>query len=543
MFLKKKGLLMTVLVLVLSFSIVLGVGAEQLQVREKFINQLINISRETDEGFLRYVTGKVFFQVKRLEGSLVDELPKLDKSEVVINYKVNAPNQKAFYDLQLKVDGEEYTTQCFMCGDRVIFTKNILDILSLIGSSPNGVSMDLDYLYIDDESLLANMWEVLVERDKEKVTQDTKKILDFLVEAIPRKYFSFTGSKVVLELDQAGFEDVLYHVLQKIQAEPERFADIVVNNTGVTAIKMSDEQEQMRADIVDDIKEAVAADAFPGKIEIGMLSKFLQVKKFVYELSIIPGGKRSFNAEFRLHPNDPIAGQVKISSVITGMGENLQKEHNFELDMVVEDNIGISTNILFGTNYLKDERISTLELAGLVADLNTGETLLYMEAVGGNTEQITPDVEISIPVLTEDNSMPFDCLAPGQSEFVPQKRSMSVFVGKEKYVTNNKEKTLDVPPYIRDGRTMVPIRFVAEGLGAEVSFNADTEEIHIYGESVIRLQIDQKSYTVDGIEKQMDVAPYIKDGRTMVPVRFVAEGLGAEVSFNADTKEISINIE
>ena len=85
-----------------------------------------------------------------------------------------------------------------------------------------------------------------------------------------------------------------------------------------------------------------------------------------------------------------------------------------------------------------------------------------------------------------------------------------------------------------NNRTLVPIRIVTETLGGTADWNADTK--------VVTLNIDGKTINMQigvALEKY-GVAPIIIDNRTYVPIRFVAEELGATVDWNADTQEIVI---
>lgn len=95
-----------------------------------------------------------------------------------------------------------------------------------------------------------------------------------------------------------------------------------------------------------------------------------------------------------------------------------------------------------------------------------------------------------------------------------------------------------VTAFARDGRTFVPVRFVAEKLGADVDWENDTHTVVIRkGPRVIRMAVGSTTYTVDGVEKAMDVPACFtpsSDGnsRTMVPVRFVSEALEYQVEWN-----------
>ncbi|ODM26601.1 copper amine oxidase N-terminal domain-containing protein [Acetivibrio mesophilus] len=102
----------------------------------------------------------------------------------------------------------------------------------------------------------------------------------------------------------------------------------------------------------------------------------------------------------------------------------------------------------------------------------------------------------------------------------------------------------DVEPFIdENSRTQVPIRFVGEALGADVSWDGNTKKVTITlnGRKVV-LQIGNKNYEVNGQKKQMDTVALLKESRTFVPVRFVSEALGATVKWNANIKTVYIDM-
>ena len=99
----------------------------------------------------------------------------------------------------------------------------------------------------------------------------------------------------------------------------------------------------------------------------------------------------------------------------------------------------------------------------------------------------------------------------------------------------------DVPPVILDGRTMVPLRAIFEALDTEVEYDAATRTITgTSGDSVIQLTIDSTRATVNGEEVALDVPATIMEGRTLVPVRFIAESTGQEVGWEARTRTVLI---
>ena len=98
----------------------------------------------------------------------------------------------------------------------------------------------------------------------------------------------------------------------------------------------------------------------------------------------------------------------------------------------------------------------------------------------------------------------------------------------------------NVLPLIENDITLVPIRAVAEGLGFSVGWDEESRTVDISGINEIILTIDSGTASVNGEEVSLDAPARIIDGRTLVPLRFVSENLGAEVSWDADSETVSI---
>lgn len=100
----------------------------------------------------------------------------------------------------------------------------------------------------------------------------------------------------------------------------------------------------------------------------------------------------------------------------------------------------------------------------------------------------------------------------------------------------------DVQPFIdAQGRTQSPSRFIGESLGAEVTWEGDARTATFTtDEVVVVITIDKKEYTINGKVKMMDTVAIIKEGRTFVPARYIAEALGASVRWDGVVKTVYI---
>lgn len=115
-----------------------------------------------------------------------------------------------------------------------------------------------------------------------------------------------------------------------------------------------------------------------------------------------------------------------------------------------------------------------------------------------------------------------------------EKTVIKMQIGNNVVSVDDKEINNDVAPVIVNDRTLVPIRIVTETLGGDVEWNDSTK--------TVTLNIDGKTITMTiGVELEgYGVAPEIINDRTYVPIRFVAEELGAVVNWNEETQEVVI---
>jgi len=127
--------------------------------------------------------------------------------------------------------------------------------------------------------------------------------------------------------------------------------------------------------------------------------------------------------------------------------------------------------------------------------------------------------------------------------------SIEMTIGQTDYTVNGNAQTMDTAPSInKDGYTMVPLRFVAEAIGAQVTWAAaDRTATLAYQDNTVVFTVGSDEMKINGEAKSISTPAVIQNDRTMIPLRAAAEAIGAVVTFNdgkvtftkADTLKVS----
>ncbi|MCF8010886.1 MAG: copper amine oxidase N-terminal domain-containing protein [Clostridiales bacterium] len=101
--------------------------------------------------------------------------------------------------------------------------------------------------------------------------------------------------------------------------------------------------------------------------------------------------------------------------------------------------------------------------------------------------------------------------------------------------------SLDVAPKIKEGRTLIPLKGVLDELGASLSYNGAKNQVTVASNNQkIILNIGEKTAIKKGKTIKMDQPAVIENGRTLIPLRFVGERLGYSVDWNGETQKITV---
>lgn len=122
-------------------------------------------------------------------------------------------------------------------------------------------------------------------------------------------------------------------------------------------------------------------------------------------------------------------------------------------------------------------------------------------------------------------------------EEMPKSNSNEISVS-----VNGKKVEMDAKPYIKNSRTMVPVRFISESLGLKVGWEAKTKTVIIGEQDKVMLVIGQSKITkADKTTVAIDAPAEISNQRTFVPVRAIAEIFNSKVGWDAKTKTVMID--
>jgi len=121
---------------------------------------------------------------------------------------------------------------------------------------------------------------------------------------------------------------------------------------------------------------------------------------------------------------------------------------------------------------------------------------------------------------------------------------ISLRIGEPEMTVNGEKQAIDengTVPVIVNDRTLLPVRAVVEAMGGNVAWNGVTRTVSLVMEATdIKLVIDDTTAYLDDKAHELDTAPAIINDRTMLPIRFIAEGFGFDVAWDEASKTITI---
>lgn len=123
----------------------------------------------------------------------------------------------------------------------------------------------------------------------------------------------------------------------------------------------------------------------------------------------------------------------------------------------------------------------------------------------------------------------------------PTRSKIAMTIGNTSATVNGKAIKLEAAPLLQNGTTYVPVRFVSEAMGSEIVYDHKTRRVTVLrGNQMLEMTIGQKGFTLNGVRHESEVAPFTRNGRTLIPIRLFSEQLGFNVEYESKLKKITI---
>ena len=228
-------------------------------------------------------------------------------------------------------------------------------------------------------------------------------------------------------------------------------------------------------------------------------------------------------------------------SVITDKGENINKEINVaDLSAYTKFNIDTKNKIIKrgmtlsleskgeykGRKVKISPRVINYSFEDMTASVDPNNFNINIQDYGRNPKIIAKlgDKTSTLSLYDENTKL------------------IKMKINDVNYSINGEGKKMDAKPFIKNDRTLVPLRFIVEAIGGEVNWDNDNRLVTVNSKGkTIELPIDSKTIKIDGKDVNIDQAAIIKGDRTFVPIRFIAENLDMVVNYINDTREIEIS--
>lgn len=142
------------------------------------------------------------------------------------------------------------------------------------------------------------------------------------------------------------------------------------------------------------------------------------------------------------------------------------------------------------------------------------------------------------PVST---STPAPTASPAQDSEEGKSEPIILTIGQQQAFIKGKAVELQQAPIVKNGTTLVPLRFIAESIGAKVDWNSKQQSItlQLSGKTII-LVVNSKYATINGKPIELPTAPIVQNGTTLVPIRFISENFDMDVAYSSVNKQVTI---
>lgn len=232
-------------------------------------------------------------------------------------------------------------------------------------------------------------------------------------------------------------------------------------------------------------------------------------------------------------------------NVVTELPDGTTRNEKIKNEYLVNDNGDIFQILREDEKYLSggckqstDFNVYILGKKSIENFNSTDKEITYISLDGLSMFQIPNDINMS-DIWNDDEFIYIGIIRDEtQCYRIPIKDMLDCI--KIKY--NNQFLSFATNPTTEEGRTLVPMRFLFEQMGARVDWDNLTQTATVNkNDDIISFSIDNSDAIVNGANKTMEVPARIIDGKTMIPLRFLSEELGYTVLWDNETNTVTIH--
>jgi hypothetical protein len=254
-----------------------------------------------------------------------------------------------------------------------------------------------------------------------------------------------------------------------------------------------------------------------------------------------------------------VSGDLKVDEGSVRLAKDGEEDDNLLVIPIEGSSTEASSIKISGIKYVVDRTVpeGKIELkvkGSAVADVNDPVEVndYYLDLKNDSTEHTT-DVFIQGEKafrLEKSRLFPQSTTVAGVANAVvgtpapdQMKLKATFTIGQARYFVGGVEQTMDVVPYVKGGRTFLPVRFAGYALGlGEGDVVWDGRAVTLMkGNRVVQLVPGKSQMLVNGAPVNIDAAPEVKNGRLMLPLRWIGNALGATVDWDASSQTVTLS--
>ncbi|MEA1961026.1 MAG: copper amine oxidase N-terminal domain-containing protein [Bacillota bacterium] len=471
-------------------------------------NMQVQTEKQVKVTYDKPISGEITVDLTA-SGDMLTEVLGIKGGQADIIYDIDVNEEKAFIKVSASIEGtadKDFYLDCYIDGDTMIIPVDCLETLCQI----NPMEMPeegIEYVYIKLEDF--SFAELQAAVDQSKQQELGLEMVNTIFAAFPDKCFSTRGTTAIMNIDKLS----LISFLKKFQ--DQEFVDSFAEQLTALNPEMYNKDEFAEGMLL------------PDDVSIITLFKDLHIHKCRTEIGL-SRSLLDYDISFN---NDETDVNVKIKSSSKIKSEATLSESAIDV-CVTNSEVGSDQSVqvqLNSESYVSEDTMNckgkldvSTTIAGEIIKFNTNFKL----------EQSCVDkFSVEFPVLTEGNSIDAETLKPEVPDYEFENQ-ITVNIDDDDYIW------FDNAPFIEEDRILVPARELGFYLDYDVTWNPPANIVMTTEDHKISMNVGEKQYTINGTNKDMDSAFVIRDGVGYVPIRFVVEELGYEISYDAEYMEV-----